>query len=304
MTFLKRSFFFILVNALIITTLVILISIVELYTGWSLGSNYYSMVVLYTIFGMGGAFFSLFTSKWMVKNAMGVQVINLNTTHPTEKWILNSVHEYAKKAGLKNMPEVGIYAANDMNAFATGPSKNNSLVAVSSGLLESMSKDEVEGVIGHEVAHIANGDMVTLTLIQGIINTISMLIARVVSDIIASRTESESGRGASRFMIYIAVSMVLGFLGSIVVNWFSRHREFRADHGGAMYAGREKMIKALQRLQAGQGQMLKNQNMHEEPASIAAFKISSPSKGMFLKKLFMTHPPLEERIHALKSNSL
>lgn len=305
MTFLKRTFFFILVNLLIIFTLTLIISGIEMYFGINLSSNYSSMVILYTIFGMGGAFFSLFTSKWMVKNAMGVQVINPNTTNPTEKWILNSVYEYAKKAGLRKMPEVGIYPANDMNAFATGPSKNNSLVAVSSGLLQSMSKDEVEGVIGHEVAHIANGDMVTLTLIQGVINTISMLIARIVSDIIASRSESsESSRGASRFMIYMAVSMVLGVLGSIVVNWFSRHREFRADHGGAMYAGREKMIKALQRLQAGQSRMFENQSLHEEPASIAAFKISSPSKGAFLKKLFMTHPPLEERIHALKSNSL
>lgn len=304
MTFLKRTFFFILVNTLIILTLVLLIKGIEIYFGFNFSNNYSSMIVLYTIFGMGGAFFSLFTSKWMVKRAMGVQIISPNTTNATEKWILTSVYTYAQKAGLRTMPEVGIYPANDMNAFATGPSKNNSLVAVSSGLLESMSKDEVEGVIAHEVAHIANGDMVTLTLIQGVINTISMLIARVVSEAIASRSENGNGRGASQFMVYMVVSTILGVFGSIVVNWFSRHREFRADHGGAKYAGRDKMVKALQRLQMGQNQMFKNQSLHEEPASIAAFKISSPSKGAFLKKLFMTHPPLDERIRALKVNSL
>ncbi len=302
MTFLKRAFFFILVNVLIILTLSAVIAGLEAYFGFNLSNSYSGMIVLYTIFGMGGAFFSLFTSKWMVKRAMGVQVINPNTTNATEKWILTSVYTYAQKAGLKKMPEVGIYAANDMNAFATGPSKNNSLVAVSSGLIESMSKDEVEGVIGHEIAHIANGDMVTLTLIQGVINTISMLLARIISDVIASKLD-DRGRGASRFAIYMAVSLVLGILGSVVVNWFSRHREFRADHGGAMFAGRDKMIKALQRLQAGQNSFKRNEH-YEEPAAVAALKISSPSKGSFMKRIFMTHPPLEERIRALKANSL
>ena len=302
MAFLKRALFFILVNVLIVTTLSLIIAGLETFFQINLRENFSGFIIIYTVFGMGGAFFSLFTSKWMVKRAMGVQVINPNTQHPTEKWILNSVYTYAQKAGLRKMPEVGIYPANEMNAFATGPSKNNSLVAVSSGLLESMDKDEVEGVIGHEVAHIANGDMVTMTLIQGVVNTIAMLIARIVSDLLV---KDENGRGASRFFVYMAVSTVLGFLGSIVINWFSRHREFRADHGGAMYAGRDKMIKALQKLQAGQSSRSRHpEHLQEEPAGVAALKISSSGKGSFLKSLFMTHPPLEDRIRALKANSI
>lgn len=303
MTYLKRFFFFALVNILIVITLSIIVSVLESYFGFSLQSNYGTMIIFYGIFGMGGAFFSLLTSKWMAKRGMGVQIIALNTTHPTEKWLLNSVHTYAQKAGLKNMPEVGIYAAREMNAFATGPSKNNSLVAVSSGLLESMGKDEVEGVIGHEVAHIANGDMVTMTLIQGVVNSIVMIISRIITDVIASKLD-EKGRGFARFGIYMLVSTVLALLGSIVVNWFSRHREFRADHGGAMYAGKDKMVKALIRLQEGERRPHNYAQENEEPIAIAALKISSPVRGSFLKKLFMTHPPLEERIHALKSNSL
>lgn len=304
MAFLKRTFFFILVNLLIITTLSIILFAVQSFFQINLSSHYSGLIVLYSIFGMGGAFISLFTSKWMVKRAMGVQIINPNTTHPTEKWILNSVYEYARKAGLRKMPEVGIYPANEVNAFATGPSKNNSLVAVSSGLLESMNKDEVEGVIGHEVAHIANGDMVTMTLIQGVVNTLAMLIARIISEALAS--QNDKARGASQFIIYMVVVNILGLLGSIVVNWFSRHREFRADHGGAMYAGRDKMIKALMRLQEAQNRMMGRAPEHqvEEPAAVAALKISGESKGAFIKKLFMTHPPLEERIRALKANSL
>ncbi len=305
MTYIKRTFFFILVNVAIITTLSALVFGIEAYTGYSLGQNFTGLIALYTIFGMGGAFFSLFTSKWMVKRGMGVKVISPTTQNSTEKWILNSVYQYARSAGLKNMPEVGIYNSPEMNAFATGPSKNNSLVAVSSGLLESMSKDEVEGVIGHEIAHIANGDMVTLTLIQGVVNTIAMLLARLITEVIASKMDSK-GRGMSQFFIYMFVVNILGIFGSIVVNWFSRHREFRADHGGAKYAGRDKMVKALEKLQEGQ-RRVKNQvppKNSDQPAAVAALKISGYSKGSFLKRLFMTHPPLEERIHALRSNSL
>lgn len=304
MTYLKRFFFFALVNLLIVVTLSIVITLLEGFFGFSLGNNYGSLIVVYTIFGMGGGIFSLLTSKWMVKRGMGVQVISPSTQHPTEKWILNSVYTYAQKAGLRKMPEVGIYPAREMNAFATGPSKNNSLVAVSSGLLESMNKDEVEGVIGHEVAHIANGDMVTMTLIQGVVNTIVMIVSRILTDVIASKMD-ERGRGFARFGIYMAVSVVLSLLGSIVVNWFSRHREFRADHGGAMYAGKDKMINALIRLQAGQGRMIDGRQNEDEPIAVAALKISNPdARGSFLRKLFMTHPPLEERIHALRANSL
>lgn len=302
MVFLKRFFFFTMVNILIIFTLQLVIMGLEAYFGINLSGYYTQMIIIYTAFGMGGAFFSLFASKWLAKRGMRIQMIDPKTTHPTEKWLINSVYDYARKAGLKKMPEVGVYASPEMNAFATGPSRNNSMVAVSSGLLESMNQDEVEGVLGHEVTHIANGDMVTMTLIQGVVNSIVMIISRIITDIIASKMD-ERGRYFARFVIYMAVSTVLALFGSLLVNWFSRHREFKADYGGAKYAGKDKMIKALQRLQMGQGQRIGNPV--EEPVAIAALKISGPTtRAAFVKRLFMTHPPLDERIRALKANSI
>lgn len=303
MTYFKRFFFFALVNFLILATIQALLIAAQSYFGFNLGPYYGPIIVIYTVLGMGGAFVSLFLSKYLVKRSMGVEIISPDTSHPTEKWLVESIYKFARQARLKKMPEVGIYPSQDVNAFATGPSKSNSLVAVSSGLLEAMDKDEAEGVLGHEVAHIANGDMVTMTLIQGVINSIVMIVSRIIADVIASRISGRRGGNFFlRFAIYMAVSMVLALLGSIIVNWFSRHREFRADLGGAKYAGRDKMIKALQKLSQIHIPVSPQKG---EPETIAAFKISGGNKKKSAwVRLFMTHPPLEERIRFLKSRSI
>lgn len=298
MAMIKRFLLFFGVNILMVMTASVAMYVLREYFNLPLDGYYAHVITLYLILGMGGAFFSLWTSKWMAKRLMRLEMLSPNSSHPTEKWLVDTTYALAKKAGLPKMPEVAIYPANELNAFATGPSRSNSLVAVSSGLLEAMDRDEVEGVLAHEVAHIANGDMVTMTLIQGIVNAIVMIVSRLIADILASKLD-ERGRGAARFGIYMLVSFVLALFGSILVNWFSRRREFRADYGGAMYAGKNKMIKALEKLAMGYRTVLQSK---QDPA-VASLKISGVSKKG-IKHLFMTHPPLEERIHALKANSL
>lgn len=298
MAMIKRFLLFFGVNILMVMTIQLVMYILESQFGIPLSGYYTQVIVLYLALGMGGAFFSLWTSKWMAKRLMRLEMLQPDSKHPTEKWLVETTYALARKAGLKKMPEVAIYPANELNAFATGPSKSNSLVAVSSGLLEAMDRDEVEGVLAHEVAHIANGDMVTMTLIQGIVNAIVMIVSRLIADILASKLD-ERAQGAARFAIYMGVSFALALFGSILVNWFSRRREFRADYGGAMYAGKNKMIKALEKLAMGYQTVLQSK---QDPA-VASLKISGVSKKG-LKYLFMTHPPLEERIHALKANSL
>lgn len=294
----SRFFLFGLVNILMILTIQMVMFFVQSYFGIPLDGYYTSIIILYMVLGMGGAFFSLLTSRWMAKRLMRLEVLEPSTQNPTEKWLVQTTYELARKAGLPKMPEVAIYPANELNAFATGPSKSKSLVAVSSGLLEAMDKDELEGVLAHEIAHIANGDMVTMTLIQGVVNAVVMIAARLISDILASKLD-ERARFAARFAIYMGVSFVLALFGSILVNWFSRRREFRADYGGAKYAGKNKMIKALEKLAMGYQTVLQSK---QDPA-VASLKISGVAKKG-IKHLFMTHPPLEERIHALKANSL
>ena len=303
MSYFKRFFLFAIVNFLILATIQALLIAAQSYFGFDLGPYYGPIIVMYSILGMGGAFVSLLISKPLIKRSMGVQIISPGSSHPTEKWLIESVHKFARQAGLKKMPEVGIYPSQDVNAFATGPSKKNSLVAISSGLLEAMDKDEAEGVLGHEVAHIANGDMVTMTLIQGVINSIVMIVSRILADVIASRIGDRRGNNFFlRFALYMAISMVLAILGSFVVNWFSRHREFRADLGGAKYAGQDKMIKALQKLSQIH---IPIDPRKGEPETLSAFKISGGNKKRTAwVRLFMTHPPLEERIRFLKSRSL
>ncbi|MCJ8277074.1 MAG: protease HtpX, partial [Bdellovibrionales bacterium] len=239
------------------------------------------------IFGMGGAFVSLFLSKWMVKRSYGVRIIDPRTNEPRERELVESVHKMARAARLRKMPEVGIYDSPEMNAFATGPSKNNSLVAVSTGLLRNMNKNQVDGVIGHEVAHVANGDMVTLTLIMGVVNTFVILFAQIVSNVIAS--QFERNRYMIRLITYYVVSAAFSLLGSIVVAYFSRIREYRADKGGAQFAGRENMISALQALSQQAVAYNKEDN-------IAALKIS----GAEVTNLFRSHPRLEDRIARLQ----
>ena len=256
------------------------------------GLNLGSLLIFAGVMGFGGSFISLAISKWMAKKSMGVYVIE-TPANSTEFWLFETVRKYSAEAGIK-MPEVGIYDSPDMNAFATGMSRNSSLIAVSTGLLEQMTRAEAEAVLAHEVAHAANGDMVTLALIQGVVNTFVMFLSRVIGYLIDKVIfKTERGQGPAFFITMIIAELVLGVLASIIVMYFSRKREFRADQGGASLAGRQNMIAALERL-----------NQAHAPAALpekmAAFGISGGG-GSGLKRLFMTHPPLEERIAALKA---
>ena len=255
------------------------------------GLNLTSLPIFSAVMGFGGSLISLVISKWMVKKSMGVQVIE-TPSNSTEFWLLETIRKYSTKAGIK-MPEVGIYEAPEVNAFATGMSRNSSLIAVSSGLLQQMTRKEAEAVLGHEVAHAANGDMVTLALIQGVVNTFVLFFSRVIGHLVDRVVfKTERGHGPAFFITSIIAQLVLGILASIIVMWFSRQREFRADQGGASLAGRENMIAALQRLNTLHPQPL--------PDNMAAFGIAGGG-GSGIKRLFMTHPPLEERIAALKA---
>ena len=252
------------------------------------------------VMGFAGAFISLAMSKSSAKKSMGVQVIDQPTTQE-ERWLLNVVARQAEKVGI-DMPEVGIFHSDEPNAFATGARRNSALVAVSTGLMNTMTADEVEAVLGHEVAHVANGDMVTQTLLQGVMNTFVMFFSRVVATLVNSllsgrRGEGGGHRGASYGFTYYIVSMIaqmaLGFLANIIVKWFSRYREYKADEGGAALAGREKMIAALKKLQGAS-------QPHDMPGELAAFGIFG-ARGAGFKKLFTTHPPLSERIAKLEA---
>jgi heat shock protein HtpX len=243
------------------------------------------------VFGFGGSFISLAISKWTAKRFTGAQVIE-SPRNASEQWLLATVRRQAEAAGI-GMPEVAIYDAPDVNAFATGMSRNNALVAVSSGLLRSMSQDEAEAVLGHEVSHVANGDMVTLALIQGVVNTFVIFLSRVIGHLVDRVIfKVERGHGPAFWITAIIAEIVLGILASIIVMWFSRRREFKADEGGARLAGSHKMIAALQALKRAHGQP-------QLPDQLAAFGING-GIGAGIKRLFMTHPPLDERIEALR----
>jgi heat shock protein HtpX len=246
------------------------------------------------VFGFGGAFISLAISKWMAKRSMGVHVIQ-NPSTPTEQWLVSTVRAQAEQLGI-GMPEVGVFDSPEPNAFATGARRNAALVAVSTGLLQKMRREEVEAVLGHEMAHVANGDMVTLTLIQGVVNTFVFFLSRVIGRIVDRAVfRSENGNGPGYFITVIVAQMVLGILASMIVMAFSRHREFRADRGGAKLAGTQGMVGALEALRRNQ---LQAQGL---PESMKAFGISGGKAGGF-KRLFMSHPPLEERIAALQNS--
>ncbi len=255
------------------------------------GLNLTSLLIFAAVMGFGGSFISLAISKWSAKKSMGVHVIE-TPSNSTEFWLVETVRKYAAEAGI-TMPEVGIYDAPDVNAFATGMSKNGSLIAVSTGLLQQMTREEAEAVLGHEVSHAANGDMVTLALIQGVVNTFVMFLSRVIGSLVDKIVfKTERGHGPAFFVTMIVAELVLGILASIIVMWFSRQREFRADRGGAHLAGRKNMIAALERLNTLHPQPL--------PDKMAAFGISGGG-GNGIRRLFMTHPPMEERIAALKA---
>ena len=254
------------------------------------GLNLTSLLIFAAVMGFGGSFISLAISKWSVKRSMGVRVIDAPSTS-TEFWLVETIRKYSEKAGIK-MPEVGIYDAPEVNAFATGMSRNGALIAVSTGLLQQMTRQEAEAVLGHEVAHAANGDMVTLALIQGVVNTFVMFLSRVIGHLVDKVVfKTERGQGPAFFVTMIVAELVLGVLASMIVMWFSRRREFIADTGGANLACRQNMIAALERLNS----------LHPAPLpeKMAAFGIAG-GVGSGIKRLFMTHPPLEERIAALK----
>lgn len=252
-----------------------------------------SLLMFAAVFGFGGSFISLALSKWMAKKTTGAQVIE-QATNPTEHWLIETVRAQATQAGI-GMPEVAIFPSSEVNAFATGGNRNKALVAVSSGLLNNMSKDEAEAVLAHEVSHVANGDMITLTLIQGVVNTFVIFLSRVIGHLVDRMVfKVERGHGPAFWITTIIAEIVLGILASIIVMWFSRQREFRADSGGAKLAGTHKMIAALQRLRANQG--------HSElPDQLTAFGISGIRRSRF-GKLFLSHPPLEERIASLEQS--
>ena len=296
MTWFKRITFFAMVNLGIILMLSLITNAlgIQPYLDGA-GINYSSLMIFCLVWGTGGAFISLWISKWMAKRVYGVQVLDRN--HPELGWLVETVHDLARRARLSKMPEVGVYESNDMNAFATGPSKDNSLVAVSTGLIYKMRRNEIEGVLGHEVAHIANGDMVTMTLLQGVMNAFVMFAARVVAYLIDNflRNDREGGGlGVLGYMMTVFVfEMIFGLFGQMVTSYFSRHREFRADKGGARYASRENMINALQALQRDYGAVAQKQ----EEKAMSMLQISS--KNRFIQ-LLSSHPPLETRIAALQ----
>jgi heat shock protein HtpX len=251
-----------------------------------------ALLVFSAVVGFSGSLISLAMSKWIAKMSTGARVID-TPRNAAESWLLNTVHRQADAAGIRR-PEVAIYDAPDVNAFATGPTRNNALVAVSTGLLSRLSEREVEAVLGHEVSHVANGDMVTLTLLQGVLNTFVVFLSRIVGFVVDRvLLRNERGAGVGFFMASFVAQILLGILASMIVMWFSRHREFRADAGGAKLAGRESMIGALESLR-------RSTQPAQLPEAMRAFGISGGRIGRF-GRLFMSHPPLEERIAALRS---
>lgn len=303
MQFAKRIFLFLALNFLVVLMISIILSFFNIRPYLNAhGLDYRSLLIFCFIWGMTGAFISLALSRVMAKWMMGIKAINPNTTNREEKHLLETVYRLSRKAGLKTMPEVGLYRSQEVNAFATGPTQSRSLVAVSTGLINRMSQSELEGVIGHEITHITNGDMVTMTLLQGVVNAFVMFLARVLAYALSGLGKNNERRSSgsvnmSYIMLVYLFEVVFMILGSLVIAAYSRFREFRADKGGAKLAGKDSMISSLQSLKALQ----EVQDPRENPA-MAAFKISHPAKKGLLR-LFATHPPLEERIARLQGAS-
>ncbi len=291
----KRIFLFVVTNLAVLALLSLIVFIVEQAFGVRLaGGGLGGLLVFAAIFGFGGALISLALSKWTAKRMMGVRVITAPQSE-VERWLVGTVKRLADQAQI-GMPEVGIFDADEMNAFATGARRNAALVAVSSGLLRSMSRAQIEAVLGHEITHVANGDMVTLALLQGVLNTFVIFLARIIGGIVDralfKNEREESGIGF--FLTTMVAQIVLGILASMIVSWYSRRREFRADRGGANLAGTGSMISALQVLKQSHGEPM--------PPQMQAFGINTGGTGGFMR-LFMSHPPLDERIAALQSST-
>jgi heat shock protein HtpX len=283
----KRILLFVATNILVVVTISTLLSLLGVGRYLSAqGIDYSQLAVFCLVWGMAGSLISLSISRLSAKWMMGISVVNRTSSEGA--WLVAMVEQLAQKAGLPVTPEVGVYDSPEVNAFATGPSKRRSLVAFSTGLLNTMSRDEIEGVAAHEIAHIANGDMVTMTLLQGVVNAFVMFFARILAWAIAQNVREES-RATTQYLVVFLLEMALGILGMLVVCAFSRHREFRADYGGARFAGKHDMIAALQRLSS-------HQRRYDNQPALAAFKISGG-----VGALFATHPPLEKRIAALQA---
>ena len=287
----KRVALFLATNLAVLVLLSIVMSVLQNFFGIRLG-NQGGLLVMAAVFGFGGSFISLFMSKWIAKRSTGAHVIE-QPRNEAEQWLVATVHRQAELAGI-GKPEVAIYDAPEINAFATGANRNNALVAVSTGLLRAMNRDEAEAVLGHEVSHVANGDMVTMALIQGVLNTFVIVLSRVVGRVIDGFLSGnrEGGGGIGYFVTVFVLDIVFGLFASMIAMAFSRYREFRADAGGAKLAGRDKMVAALQRLSQTYGHSTL-------PGQIQAFGISG-AVGHGLRRLMMSHPPLEERIEALR----
>jgi heat shock protein HtpX len=289
----KRVLLFLATNIAVLVVLSIVLSLIGfegILDEQGIDLDLGALLVFAAIFGFGGSFISLAISKWSAKRMTGAKVIT-QASSPVESWLVETVRRQAREAGI-GMPEVAIYDSPEPNAFATGARRDNALVAVSTGLLRGMKREEVEAVLAHEVSHVANGDMVTLTLIQGVVNTFVIFFSRVIGHLVDRLVfRNERGHGPGFWIVTIVAQIFLGILASIIVMWFSRHREFRADAGGARLAGRERMVAALERLKQGHNTTL--------PDQLAAFGISG-HRARGLKRLFMTHPPLDERIAALR----
>lgn len=290
----KRAALLIGVNILIIVMLSIVLNLLGIRPYMNAyGINYQGLMIFCLVWGMGGAFISLQLSKWIAKTTMGLEILSQTGPHSE---LVNTVYSLSRKAGLPKMPEVAIYNSPEVNAFATGPSKSNSLVAVSTGLMSNMNRNEVEGVLAHEVAHIANGDMVTMTLIQGVMNAFVMFFARIAAFAVSQfmRGDDEEGEGLGWFahmFVVMAFEVIFGMLAGIVVCWFSRFREFKADAGSAYLGGKEKMIAALEALKRNY------EGLHNDRSAIKSMQISSKRS---MVSPFSTHPSLDERIEALK----
>lgn len=290
-TIFKRYFLFFAVNIGIVITISLILNLLGVAPYIEArGINMESLAIYCLIWGMGAAFISLGISRIMAKLMMGVKVISPTTRDNELQWLVNKTHEFAKAAGLRKMPEVGIYESPELNAFATGPTKSRALVAVSTGLLHRMSRDEVEGVLAHEVSHIANGDMVTMTLIQGVMNAFVMFLARLIAFALTQNMKEES-RPMARIFITIGLEIVLAIASAIVVAYFSRRREYRADHGGAILAGRDNMIAALRALKRN------FEPIDQRGQALATLKIST---GDTFAAILATHPPLADRIRKLE----
>jgi heat shock protein HtpX len=281
----KRIFLFLLTNLAIVLTLTVVVSVLGVAGGPDLGS----LALFCFVWGMGGAFLSLQMSRWIAKRAAGVHLIDGRSGNAQLDWLYQTIERLTRQANLP-MPEVGVYESGEVNAFATGPSKNRSLVAVSAGLLRALRQEEIEGVLAHEVSHIANGDMVTMTLLQGVMNAFVMFFARVIASVVTRSDDNRRGGDGMYFLVVIVLQIVLGILASLITAWFSRYREYRADAGGAHLAGRERMLGALRRLAANR------ELVDTSHQALATMKINDlPAWAA----LFSTHPRLEDRIAAL-----